>query len=386
MRTIVLTGALAACVSEPEGPEGSGGDGPVYVLGTMVFGPEGTTSYVSLLDALEPGPVDLAQAREFSGLADVWVHEGAVYVAQTETLTITRFVLQDGALVEQQTVSFADYGLTSLGFWLNTFATPSRAYLSSGPGELIAWDPQRMEIVGTVALPVEEREGFMMYPAYSDRAAVVRDGLLYQPRYWTDDTYFQFAEDSRVAVVDVSTDTVIDDLVVDCPGIDHAAVDERGTIWLSSWVFAPGGAAVLDQPATCAASLSESEPEVAFRVGELTEGREGGALRPLGGGRAVLSVLHDEEAPPSDPPDVAAVTYGPHWRLWSVDLATRQASPLETPGWSSGAQYTFTLDERTYMLVAAGDYTSTTVYDLGADPAQPLLDTPGWSTRLFRLR
>jgi hypothetical protein len=352
----------------------------------MVFGPEGTGSYVSLLDALEPGSVDLAQAREFSGLADVWVHEGSVYVAESETVTITRFTQEEGALVQQEVVSFADYGLTSLGFWLNTFATPTRAYLSNGPGELVAWDPQRMEIVGTVELPVSEREGFMMYPAYSDRAAVVRDGLLYQPRYWTDDTFFQFTEDSRVAVVDVATDTVVDDLTVDCPGIDHAALDESGTIWLSSWVFAPGGAAVLGQPSTCVATLPPAgSPEVAFSVGELTSGREGGALRPLGEGKAVMSVLHEEEAPVTDPPDVAAITYGPHWRLWSVDLAGLQASPLESLDWSSGAQYTVPLDGSTYMLVAAGDYTSTTLYDLGAEPPSPLLDTPGWSVRLFRL-
>jgi hypothetical protein len=382
----MLTIVLAACSPE-EGPEGTLGDGPVYVLGTMVFGPEGTTSYISLLDGLEPGSVDLAQAREVSGLADVWVHEGSVYVAESERLTITKFALQGGELVQQQAVSFADYGLTDMGFWLNTFATPTRAYLSNGPGELVAWDPQRMEIVGTVVLPVEEREGFRMYPGYSDRAAVVRDGLLYQPRYWTDDTYFQFTEDSRVAVVDVQTDTVLDDLAVDCPGIDHAALDEEGTLWLSSWVFAPGGAAVLDQPATCVATLPVGgAPQTVFSVGELTEGREGGALRPLGAGKAVLSVLHDEEAPVTDPPDVAAVTYGPHWRLWSVDLDSQQASPLEEPGWSSGAQYTVTLDGSTYMLVAAGDYTSTTLYDLGADPPAPLLDTPGWSVRLFRAR
>lgn len=377
--------ALGGCSGSTADSSGSHSE-PNYLVASLVFGADGTTSYVSLLDTLE-GSVDLAAAYEFSGLSDAWVHEGAVYIAETESLTVTRYAVEGGALVETGVVSFAETGLTDVGFWVNAFVAPTRAYYLNGADELIAWNPQTMEIEGTIPLPQEDRDGFKAFPGYADRAGVVRDGKLYLPLYWTDDTYFQFTSDSRIVVIDIATDAVEGVLAAPCPGIDYGALDEDGTAWFSSWVYAPGGAAVLDQPATCVVTVSPDDAvSVAFDVADLTGGREGGALRPLGDGRAVLSVLHDEEAESGDPPDVAAVTFGAHWRLWSVDLASSTATVAEAFDWSAGAQYTFGIDDSTYMLVPAGDYTSTTVYNIDDIAApEPVLVTPGWSVRLFGL-
>lgn len=384
---VLLFFALAACTeSTSDDSAAVAGDEPSYLLASLVFGAEGTTSYVSLLDTLE-GSVDLATAYEFPGLSDAWVHEGAVYIAETETLTVTRYEVEGGALVENGVVSFANYGLIDVAFWVNSFASPTRAYYLNGATELIAWNPQTMEIEGAIPLPQKEREGFMAFPGYADRAAVVRDGKLYQPIYWTDDTYFQFTQDSRIVVVDIATDTVEGVLDVPCPGVDYGALDEDGTIWFSSWVYAPGGAAVLDQPGTCVAEISpDDEVTVAFNVADVTEGREGGAFQPLGNGQAILAVLHDEEADAGDPPDVSAVTFGANWRLWSVGVAAETTSVAEAFDWSAGAQYTFDLGDTTYIMVPAGDYTSTTVYDIGdVDAPEAVIDTPGWSIRLFDL-
>jgi hypothetical protein len=380
----ILLAAAAACTGDDApGPDASE---PRFVLGTMVFSTDGTTSYVSVLDSLESQTIDLAQAREFSGLADVWVHDGAVFVTELETLTIAKFEVVGAGLEERGRVSFAAYGLTDFGFWLNTFVSPTKAYFLHGADELIVWDPSAMEITGTVPLPtLEAREGFQVFPAYADRAARVRDGLLYQPLYWTDQDYFRFTPDSRIAVFDTATDELVDVLEAPCPGIDFATEDDAGDLYFSSWVFAPGGAATLDQPATCVVRVAADSDATATHlldVGALTEGREGGAMRHVGGSAFLLSVLHDDHATGTDP---AAVTYGANWRFWSYDAATGAASQIDAIDWNAGGAYATEVDGARYLLVPATDYSATTVYRLGADAPEPAIETPGWAVRLFEI-
>jgi hypothetical protein len=382
--TLEETGSL-----EPAGPAPPGDAGPAYVLSSLVFGDEGTTGYVSVLDSLGPQTIDNAKAREFAGAADVWVHEGSVFVTNDEAFTVTKFSVADGALVEQGVVSFASYGLASFGFWLNTFVSADKAYLLNGTLEYIVWNPSSMTITGSVPLPDAEPQGaFQLFTAYSDRAAVLKDGLLYQPFYWTDESYFLFAPESRIVVTDVASDSVVNVLEAPCPGLDYATVDSAGNAYFSAWVYAAGGAAVLGQPSTCVFELpARGEPGVAFDLPSKAGGHQGGVMRALGDGRAMLSVLHEERFPETDAPSAAELTFADNWRFWSYDFASATATPIEAIDWNAGAQYSFDIDGRTYMLVAAADYSGTTVYDLGDGRAlTPAFDTPGWATRLFKVR
>jgi hypothetical protein len=127
-----------------------------------------------------------------------------------------------------------------------------------------------MEITRTIPLPAltAPAQGLQLMNGYSDRSAVVRDGRLYQPLYWTDETYFEFAPSSPIAVIDLATDTVLGTLDAPCPGLDFATQAENGDLYFSSWIFAAGGAAVIAQPATCVARIPAggSQPELAFRL------------------------------------------------------------------------------------------------------------------------
>jgi len=243
-----------------------------------------------------------------------------------------------------------------------------------------------MEISGTIALPqAEPRAGLSVFNGYADRAAVLRDGRLYQPLYWTDDSYFVFSPDSRIVVTDVATDQVVDVLEAPCPGLDYATIGEDATLYFSSWVYAAGGALLLDQPATCVFEVPASgEPSVAFPFASVTDGRQGAALRYVAGGRGLMSVLHGERATAG----AAAheFTFADNWRFWSYDFATGEAAPIESMSWNAGAEYSFDIGGRTLMLVAAADYSATTVYEIGADlNPRPIFDTQGWAVRLFEI-
>lgn len=370
-------------------PDSSPEPGPAYVLSSLVFGDEGTTGYISVLDSLGPQTIDNANAREFAGAADVWVHDGAVFVTNDERFTITKFSLEDGELVERGVVSFASYGLDSFGFWLNTFVSADKAYFLNGTLEYIVWNPSSMTITGSLTLPeAPPRDTFRLFTSYSDRAAVLKDGLLYQPFYWTDESYFLYAPESRIVVINVATDSVVNEIDAPCPGLDYATMDKAGSIYFSPWVYAAGGAAVLEQPPTCVFELPASgEPRVAFDFPSLTDGRQGAAMRVVSEGRALVSVLHDERFAPSDAPSAADLTFADNWRFWSYDIAAGTASLIDDISWNGGAQYSFDIDGKTYMLVAASDYSTTAVYDLGDGRAlTPAFDTPGWATRLFKVR
>lgn len=365
----------------------SEGEPPLYVTSSLVFGPDGTTTYVALLDSLEAQTIDYSKAREFSGSSDLWVYAGELFIADAESNTIRKYGVEDGALVERASASFAAYGLTSFGFWLNTFVSPSKAYFLNGAAEYIVWNPSTMDITGTVPLPeLPARPGLQLFPAYADRAAVLRDGRLYQPLYWTDESYFIFAPDSVIAVIDVASDSVAELIPAPCPGLDYATVAEDSSIYFSSWVYGAGGAAVLDQPPTCVFQVpAQGAPAVAFSVADVTGGRQGAALRYIGGGRGLISVLYGERAEPG----VAAgdFTFANNWRFWSYDFNTHEAALIDSVDWNGGAEYAFDIGGETLMLVAASDYTATTVYRVGEDlNPTPVFDTRGWAVRLFQVR
>jgi hypothetical protein len=383
-----ILGLATACGGEDE-PAAEGK--PHYLLSSVLFDADyNATTYLNLLDSIDAEQIAWDQAREFPGFADAWVRDGSIFVSEVN-LTITKFSVEGRRLVEEARLGFGDYGPSEseFGFWRNVFISPTKAYFLNGSTEYIVWNPQSMEITGTVPLPVlADRGDLKAYPGYSDRAALVRDGLLYQPMYWTDESYYKFTPDSRILVVDVQHDALVDVIEAPCPGLDFATADSAGSLYFSSWVFAPGGAAVLSQPATCVVKLASagSSLSVPFKVAEVMGGHEGGVMRHLGGERFLLSVLHSERAPASAAGDPQMIANGNNWRFWSYDSASGSASTLDAIDWNSGGAYAAEVDGKKLMLVPKSDYSATTAYEIGETGVpKRVFDTKGWSLRLFEL-
>jgi hypothetical protein len=388
----LLAGGCGDAPDPPAGPGGQGaGAGSLYALGSLVFGDAEDSVYVALLDSLGQQTVDLGKAREFPGAADIWVHEGALFLASDEDVTVTRFTFDGKALVEGARVSFAQLGLKSVGFWNNVFISATKAYMLNGPDEYVVWNPTTMEIAGSVKLPVPEvPAGFKAYPAYLDRTQVLRGGRLHQPIYVTDESYFKYLPESYVVVTDVEKDQVVEMLEAPCPGLDYATQDHAGHVYFSSWVYAPSGAAVLGQPPTCVAKLAAGESTIskAFAFSEVTGGHQGAALYHIAGGQGIMSILHEDHAT-GDRADVRNVGFGQNWRSWSYDFTTGKAALMESVDWHGGAHYSVRIDGEPLMLITNGEYTSSTVYRhakaAGEAPVR-LFDTRGWAVRLFKVR
>lgn len=421
---LVLSVALTACGDDDEivtpsggnggskaGSGGSGGAGgakagsggaggssgssasALYGLQTSISSSDNTSlSYFALLDNLDPQEVDLDTAREFSGSADAWVWENELFIADGETNSIVKYTVDGKNLVKGDAVSFMNEGVTYIGFWLNVFISPTKAYLvNSQTNEYVVWNPKTMEITGKVPMPeLTVPTGMKSFPSYTDRSAAIRDGKLYHPFYYTDDTYFKYTQNSSIAVYDVESDALLEVIEAPCPGLDHVTQDDDGNLFFSAWIYAPGAAAVLDQPATCVAKIAKDENKatVAFTVKDITGGREGGVFRYTGDGKGILSVLHpDHETDGIDTGDASMVTFGARWHFYSYEFASNEATEIETIPWNAGAAYAGAADGKSYSLVPGDGYAKTNVWDV-TTPSDPkeLFEIPGWSMRVVKVR
>jgi len=378
-----------ASKDEPTAKDENKSEAPLYALATIASSGDDSVSYVSLVDKLEGQTLDFADAREFSGQADLWVLGDDIFIADDESMEITKYRRKDKQLEEVGAVNFSNTGVPGVGFWSSVFVSPEKAYVFNKT-EAIIWNPSKLEITGTITLPELETRGTLTgFVSYTDRAAVLRGNKLFVPVYWTnEEDFFSYDAKSRIMVIDTEKDELIESLEAPCPGLDFATEDDDGNIYFSSWVFAPPAAAVLDQPTTCIAKIAsgnDSVVENAFNVKDVTGGLEGGALRYVGGGKAILSVL--DPAHETDGDDIETIAWGDNWRFWTLDLATREASVIEAIGWNAGAAYTSQVGDETFMLVPDGTYSSTTVYRVtGSIDPKPVIEAKGWTMRLFELR
>lgn len=367
-------------------------DDPKYVIGSVVFSPEGETSYLNIVDDLEPQTLDYKKALELSGWADLWTHEGFLYVTSRENSTVTKYTISDAnEFVEEGKISFTDYGEVDVAFWSNTFVAADKAYMINGTGNYVIWNPLTLEITGELELPeLPEHEPYVLRAGTLDRANVIRDGKLYQPMYWSDADYAQFSPDSRVVVIDIATDSVEEVIDAPCAGLDIGTRDDAGNLYFSTWTSGVYEPLVLDAAPNCVAKIAAGQSTATsdFTFASVADGREGAAVRGFRDGRLLFSIFYDDQADLNeegvDPWDVLG---GANWRTWVYDPADGSAAEVDDLDWNSGATYVFPIDELHYVLVPSTDYATTTVVALDADlNATPTFDLQGWGTRLFKLR
>lgn len=382
-----VLGALAGCGDDDE-DKGSSGS---FLIGTATLGEE-QNGYAKLVESLDFGGASLTvdnSWEEFTGLSDVWVRDGFVYVAPgTAPEVIKHSVSADGKLVEEDRVSFSNFEITSTAFWNNTFVSSTKAYMSRGAAGVVSWNPTTMTIGKRISFDLEERAGGLK-PAVglADRASVVIGSKAYLTAYWTDMNYAERSDDSVIIVVDSDTDEVAEKISVDCAGLDYATLDEDGNIWFSNWTGAAGTFYVLDTPETCIAKLDPKTGDVTVQTfSEITGGHQGAAFAYAGNGKFVMSVFDEVKADAANADDFRTVVAGLVWNVWGYDPKTGKAEPIEGYEANSGAVVHTRVNGELYSMVPGADYTTSTVYRLdNAETATKMYDVNGWSFRLFAL-
>lgn len=379
---------------------GSGGSGGAqdplgrYVMGIITFGLNNTaTTYVTQVDSLDVTNVDSTKGREFGGQANIAAYDGHLFVSSGEAPTITRFALNgDGTLTEEGTVSFANFGVptVSVDAAVNTFISPTKAYIFGDDGTQVVWNPTTMEIVTTVTTPNLTRDGFF---GVTSSSGLARGNRLYRVLYWSDLINYVFSDEQLFAVYDTDTDTLVS-LTPEtrCPTLGALAfTDEGGTGYFSNWFYNVPGTLQQGKPQSCMLRLPPGsdtlDPSWAPKFSELNGGHEGAQLSFAGGRRGIFSTLHEEAltiTPETTPYQIAS---SPNWEPWAFDLAAGTAAPLQGIERFGAQQSIFQIDGRTFLLAPNKEFTESKAYEINADGTSRLAFTiAGWSRAFIKIK
>jgi hypothetical protein len=364
-----------------------------YAISSVVFDGDEATTYVSLIASLDATEVDYDRALELPGRASIATYGGKLFVGGGDSPIIRRFVIEtDGSFTEDGVVSFANYGLTGALFiddWGLNFISADKAYLTNASDLTIVWNPTTMAITGEIATP----ELFRAPPLSSSSSpAVLRDGKLYRTVFWRDWDAYQTFPEQYLAVFDTTTDTLEATVREErCPALDNRIeVAEDGTLYFSNWIYNVTETLGRGAPKSCAlrvlpgASTFDADWQLTFS--DLAEGREGAGLSYLGNGKGFLTVFHDERVTIDGQTNLLDLAQTPNWKLWTVDLATRTAAPLEGADWTSGGYSRIKLDGRTFILLPNSDYASTQAYEVTATGVSPHLTLRGFNYQVVKVR
>lgn len=389
--TLSLTMAGGACGSQDDEAKGDFGEGPLYVAATWVSSDEITNTYVAVVGSIDVEEISLSAAIEVSGLGDAWVYDGAVFIADGERPTVTRYELsEDGRLEPGDAISFSGYGVSGAAFWDQQILSPTKAYLANASGlEYVVWNPSTMEITGTVPWPeLDFDPGFAPFHSYTDRGGVVVDGLFFHGIYGHDETFSGFGDRSYVTVYDIETDELVDVIEVPCPMMDVASLGEDGYIYVSGWSYMPLSAVAGYTEKNCAARIDVETRTVddgwLLDYAAVTGGEQGSALRVVEGNEGIFAVFHGTGVEVTPDIDIWDLDVGEDdWELYRVDLDTLEVQPTGVLC-SDGSYYESRVDGRYYVYVGSGD--DTQVYERTDEGYVKKLKMSGWMSRLFRLR
>ncbi|MFW5968273.1 MAG: MxcI, partial [Persicimonas sp.] len=357
-------------------------------------GEDSESTYVSYLDSMDVEEVDLDDAREYPGYATIGALGEMFFVADGESPRLTRYEIEDGSLSEDGELSFSNHvDLSAL--YSNKFIDENKAYMDRENEGKVVWNPSELEIESDFSIDGEidaERDGLNRIAGLR-RGAVVRDDLVFQPYYWTDEDYYNFADTSDIAVIDTEDDSIVDVIETPCPGLDVGSMDEDGNIYFTAWVGTAAAPVIEGEDDThslCTVRIDAGETDIGddstMDLSEITDGREVVALRILEGDIAVAAVLDHERVNPDENTDDREISYANNWELWRFDLSEETGEKIENTGYIAGGYYAFKLDGRFFVALANADYTETTIYEIEADgPAEKLFDVEGWVYQMVEL-
>jgi hypothetical protein len=233
-----------------------------------------------------------------------------------------------------------------------------------------------------------DRDGLSVRLGYHH---AVRGNTAFQPFYWSDADFFVHAATSQIAVYDAETDATKAVLDVSCPGLQTVTRDEAGTLYFSN-----STSAVIPRlfsasaPGACMARIMSGQetvdPGFALNFADVTEGRQGGTFQYLANGKGIFQVFHHERitiAPDADPFEIGSSA---NWRLWTLDLNTRAAAPIDGIDYFGGQYSAFTVGGRTFVLLPSSDYATTAAYEILSDgTAIKRGDSTGWAYLLLEV-
>ncbi|MCU0673960.1 MAG: hypothetical protein MUE69_14340, partial [Myxococcota bacterium] len=285
--SLSLLAALVACGDDAtEGPDLV--EQPVlYAVQHNINAPDGRLVYINLIPSLDaPGAaIDTSNAIELSGYAAMQSFDGALFVAENESRTITRYEIDAyGRPTEAGRLSFAAEEVDT--FWNENFLyvdSNTAWYANSAAGEILIWDPTAMEIRDRIV--VEGMDSISALPFDFEGFVRVEDRV-FMPLSFLDWDAYEAEPNIAVAVFSVSEDRLLgiwEDTRCALPmsSLPHMSVATDGTLYLagdSGWGAWNHGALPAIE-GTCAVRILPAadgfDPEWTATTHDAVEGYEG---------------------------------------------------------------------------------------------------------------
>jgi hypothetical protein len=392
---MLLAACLTPACSDGDAENAGTSGGPLYAIMYEMYDDNGEfISYLNLLSSLDVPAIDPAQGREYiGGRAFLRAYNGWVFVGEPATPIVRRYsVSESGALVDERTISFADYGLEAgtIDPWSVAFISPSKAYLFDfKEGVHVIWDPSSMQITGEIP---PSPEFFRENLTTDGSPGVVRGNRLYRSLFWANYDTGEYSTDHLLAVFDVDQDRLIETVrETRCPAPGNLAhMDEQQNIYFSNWIWPIAGMLMKDAPPSCVLRIGKDserfDPDWTLSFSELSGGHQGGMFTYTGDGQALAAVFDESKTSfdaATDPFDYAG---SPVWSIWNVDVTTRTGAPVPGIPLSAGAYTPAVLDGRTFLMVPNAGWSSSDLYEVKPDGAVPSLEVPGWSYMFVKVR
>ena len=365
------------------GATGGNGVAPMEdaVLCSIIGSPTGATGFIRLVSNAEiqaGGEIDSTEgAIEIGGGVACAVWKNAVFAANFESPTMTRYDVIEGELVEGDSVSFMQFGLSSLGSLadqIQVFSDTKAYFFDPSFRQIIVWNPTTMTTIEAIPLSgFEAPEGLLLSRI---RAGRVGDRLLLWANY-VNEQEFNVSR-SVFAFVDSETDEFTTDVTEACGGFLSASVTtSNGDTYFGS----TGGDAINRALgfegtfAPCAvrvrAGASEVDDTFVADLNQLTG--VGPTAGPMAGsGDNGFLLAYDETAMPVDPLRTSFEhTALENWRIYEVELGSSAPARLveEIPV-AQGIGGAATFDGRGFLTRFTRDFSGTDYFDLSRRPIE----------------
>lgn len=396
---LTLSGPMTGCSDDAPSDEGAGGNAGSpgtsdewFVVSTQIYG-DTTTSYIPVVSSIDVAEISLENAKELEGRSSVAKLGKWLFVAASTAPVVTRYTVgSDGALAEDGTINFANYGVPeffSIDAWGAVFVNEEKAYIFNGSdGSHVIWNPTTMTITGTIEGPDIVQEGYDM-----ESVAVVRGDRMYRLfTFLNYDTWEFLPQPQYLAVYDVETDELLA-LEEESRCVQlyaQPSVDENEDIYFSGHVWTPGLALTSDYPKSCSLRVKAGEDdfddEWQLDFAEVTEGREGATLRYIGDGKALLDVFHHERVEITETTDAQEVVSTANWRLWLVDLEEKSGAPLEGIDFKGAGLTDVRVGDRTLLMLPNADWSETTAWELVGSEVVKRFQVQGNSYQVLQVR
>ncbi|MEM9488323.1 MAG: hypothetical protein AAGC55_04205, partial [Myxococcota bacterium] len=303
-------------------------EGPLYAVTSRVFNSDftDTTSFVWLTNDLDSGRLDVADAIELPGGASIWgaPQAEAFYVVSAEELTVTKFQIEEGQLIQGERIGLTGQGVTFLLVERMVFDGPDRAFLLDlNSAQALELDLAQMVIANVIDVSPILIDSTGLNFLAETRFRQHGDRLV-TSIYGTSLDYSSVVSESKILSFDV-TDGSFTVTSAPCGGLNYSVRAPNGDIYFASDTYVASVHLIAEDgaPPPCMVRLAQDsqEPDSTFVSLNDIMGNPTGGLIPGSDGSAYVRVLDPELYSPGPESTYQEAFSAAAWQTWRLDLA-----------------------------------------------------------------